>query len=123
MLTPEICEIQPVTVQEPSMTKPDSTPVLEEIEMDKEDLTTEEIRQGLSIIAQFNNTFTKKEIDLGHSSMAKHRIEIYYDIPFKQRYLRIPPGMFDDIRSLELLDLTVAVGHPILYSQERELDP
>ena len=29
----------------------------------------------------------------------KHKIELSYDIPFKQRYRRIPPSMFDEVRN------------------------
>ena len=35
---------------------------------------------------------------MGHTSMVKHKIRLDNYTPFKERYRRIPPNLFDEVR-------------------------
>jgi hypothetical protein len=73
--------------------------VFDLIEIDDDDLTPQEIENSLSVIREFVDIFAKNGDDLGHSNMVRHRIDLDNDIPFRQRYRRMPPAMFDEVRS------------------------
>ena len=95
-----LCELQPVALQDAPVGHPlDETSLLDQVEIDEEDLTPEEIEQGHDVILKFKDIFSKHDEDLGHSSAVKHRIELVDEQPFKQRYRHIPPGMFEEVRT------------------------
>jgi len=102
-----LCELQPVTIQDLPAGRPIDTDVLDQIEMDKDGLTREEITQGTGLILKFKDIFSKADDDLGHSDMVKHRIDLEDDRPFKQRHRRIPPSMYEDVKT-HLQDLLSA---------------
>ena len=43
--------------------------------------------------------FALESLDMGHTSMVKHKIRLDNYIPFKERYHRIPPNLFDEIKN------------------------
>ena len=43
--------------------------------------------------------FALKSLDMGHTSMVKHEIRLDNYTPFKERYRRIPPHLFDEVRN------------------------
>jgi len=95
-----LCELQPVVIQDVPKGKPiDSNTILEQVEIEKEGLTEEQIAKGLEVILKFQDIFSKNDEDLGNCSLVKHRIDLYDNIPFKQRHRRIPPAMYDQVRS------------------------
>ena len=36
---------------------------------------------------------------MGHTSMVKHKIRLDNYTPFKERYCKIPPSLFDEVRN------------------------
>ena len=42
--------------------------------------------------------FAKTDLDLGKCNTIKHAIEITDPQPFKERYRRIPPHLFDEVK-------------------------
>ena len=36
---------------------------------------------------------------MGHTSMVKHKIRLDNYAPFKERYRRIPPNLFDEVKN------------------------
>ena len=46
-------------------------------------------------------------MDMGRTNLVKHHIELTDPIPFKESYRRIPPQMYDEVKThiQEMLDL------------------
>jgi hypothetical protein len=56
------------------------------------------------LITDYNTIFSKDETDVGHTTLLKHRIYLHDEHPFKQRYRRIPPSMYEEVKNhLQLL--------------------
>ena len=49
----------------------------------------------------------QNDLDLGKTALIKHKIKLTNQAPFKERYRRIPPHMYDDVRVhiQEMLDI------------------
>ena len=84
---------------------PELTPEREELLFSKIDLTgvqswdpalTKEARQ---LFREFAHIFALESTDMGHTSMVKHRIRLDNYTPFKERYCRIPPHLFDEVKN------------------------
>ena len=61
-------------------------------------VTTEEKAQLSKLVDEFKDIFSQSDLDLGCHSAVKHRIDLTDDRPFKQRFRRIPPHMFEEVR-------------------------
>lgn len=98
-----LCELQPVTVETIQTTSEEHRDLryLEDIPVgiSTEDLTAEQLMKGKDLICKFDDVFSKDDLDIGHSRLVKHRIEVTDGIPFRQRHRRIPPSMIDEVRS------------------------
>ena len=42
--------------------------------------------------------FALESLDMGHTSVVKHKIRLDNYTPFKERYRRIPPNLFDEVK-------------------------
>ena len=56
-------------------------------------------RQAKALFIKYQNTFSKTDMDLGRAANVKHHIILTDPIPFKERYRRIPPQLYDEIRN------------------------
>ena len=56
--------------------------------------------------------FSKHDLDMGRTNLVKHNIVLTDPIPFKERYRRIPPQLFSEVKAhlKEMLDLA-AIRH------------
>lgn len=72
-------------------------------------LKPSQCQQLKDLLWKWRDVFSQHDLDLGHTDIVKHRIELTDPKPFKQRYRRIPPGMVDEVRLhlRQLLDLGV----------------
>ena len=61
----------------------------------------------IEMIKRNANIFSKNDMDMGRTNLVKHRIELTDPIPFKESYRRIPPQMYDEVKThiQEMLDL------------------
>jgi hypothetical protein len=77
--------------------------------MTKSDLNKEQFDIGKDLILQYKDIFSKGDHDVGHIDRVRHRIDIVDETPFKHRYRRISPSMYDEVRShlQQLLDNAV----------------
>ena len=57
------------------------------------------IKQARDLFKDFAHIFTLESLDMGHTSVVKHKIKLDNYTPFKERYHIIPPNLFDEVRS------------------------
>ena len=55
----------------------------------------EEVRE---LFREYGRLFALDDLDLGHTSVVKHKIKLNNYTPFKERYRRIPPHQYDEVR-------------------------
>ena len=98
-----ICEIQPVQIEKVAPIN------LEEIASEQKQhpldkvkisptLTEEQKRLGEELISKYQDIFSTGDLDIGHYTEVKHRIDLHDPTPFKERYRRIPPSMFQEVK-------------------------
>ena len=51
------------------------------------------------LMTEFQHLFAISDLELGCTSLVKHRINMNNPVPFKERYQRIPPQEFDEVRN------------------------
>ncbi|RUS68980.1 hypothetical protein EGW08_023257 [Elysia chlorotica] len=51
-----------------------------------------------NLVTDYNDFMAQDEVDMGHYRGVEHTIELEDPKPFKQRYRRISPHMFDEVR-------------------------
>ena len=59
---------------------------------------SEDIAEAKSIIADFGHIFALDDMDMGKTSVVKHEIKLTDYTPFKERYRRIPPHQFKEVK-------------------------
>ena len=77
------------------------------------DLTgTDEYTSGFQALTkakmmQYAPLFSKHDLDMGRTDLVKHNIILSDPMPFKEKYRRIPPQMYDEVKThlKEMLDL------------------
>ena len=58
---------------------------------------SEIIRKLESLLIDENTVFAASKLDLGHTSLLQHAIELTDDTPFKDSARRIPPSMYEEV--------------------------
>ena len=51
------------------------------------------------LMTEFQHLFALSDLELGCTLLVKHRINVNNPVPFKERYRRIPPQEFDEVRN------------------------
>ena len=106
------CPIEPKAGNENSITctfsgppKPEATPErLNELfkKLDLKgivDWSETEQAEVHKLMTEFHYLFALSDLELGCTSLVKHKIRVDNPIPFKERYQRIPPQEFDKVRN------------------------
>lgn len=59
------------------------------------------------VMLKYSNLFSKHDLDMGRTNLVKHNIILSDPLPFKERYRRIPPQMYEEVKAhlKEMLDL------------------
>ena len=84
---------------------PELTPEKEKLLFSKIDLTGAQswdpvlIEEARQLFNEYVHIFTLESLDMGHTSMVKHKIRLDKYTPFKERYCRIPPNLFDEVKN------------------------
>ena len=91
-----IAQLSPVTLTNCKMTTTSSEEIVLP-DLSKANLPIHEKKQVENLINEYSDIFSQGDLDLGHYSGVQHRIELEDERPFKQRYRRIPPHMFDEV--------------------------
>ena len=78
----------------------DGSWLLEQIDISGASRYGEEFHQkAKELFLKYHNTFSKNDMDLGRATSVKHHIVLTDPIPFKERYRRIPPQLYDEVRA------------------------
>ena len=69
-------------------------------------LKPESEKSSKELFLNWRDIFSQHDLHLGHVKLAKYRIDLIDETPFKQRYRRIPPTMYDEVKNhlQQLLD-------------------
>ena len=84
---------------------PELTPEKEKLVFSKIDLTCAQgwdsvlIEEARQLFCEYTHIFALESLDMGHTSMVKHKIRLDNYTPFKERYHRIPPHLFDEVKN------------------------
>ena len=72
-----------------------------------QDWPKSEQEQARKLLLNWEHLFAQDDLDLGKTALIKHKIKLTNQTPFKERYRRIPPHMYDDVRAhiQEMLDI------------------
>ena len=59
------------------------------------------------LIIKHHEIFTVEDKELGRSNLVKHKIKLDNYVPFKERYRRIPPHQYDEVKQhlTEMLEI------------------
>ena len=60
--------------------------------------TKEEQKEVHEVLKQYNDIFALDSMELGRTDLVKHTIKVTNSTPFKERYRRIPPHQFEEVR-------------------------
>ena len=84
---------------------PELTPKKEKLLFNKTNLTGAQgwdpalIEEAQQLFYEFAHIFALESTDMGHTLMVKHRIRLDNYTPFKERYHRILPHLFDEVKN------------------------
>ena len=109
-----VAEVGPVNaipqMLAPKVKSPEEDPTKESIEkrvgklfevLDLEGLKSwqkGEQEEARKLIEEYQDIFALRDTELGHTKLIKHEIKLLNDKPFKERYRRIPPQQFEEVR-------------------------
>ena len=55
--------------------------------------------EAVELFKEYHHLFTLSDLELGCTSNIKHEIKLNNEVPFKDRYQRIPPQQFEEVRN------------------------
>ena len=88
----------------PKPEKPKLTTEKEELLFSKIDLSgaqgwnPELLEEAKQLFREYAHIFALESLDIGHTSVVKHKIRLDNYTPFKERYHRIPPNLFNEVK-------------------------
>ena len=59
-------------------------------------------------IERYHHIFAVEDLELGCTNLVKHEIKLTNYVPFKERYRRIPPHQYEEVR--KHLDEMLSMG-------------
>ena len=67
----------------------------------------EHLQKAKEMLKRNAKVFSKTDMDMGRTNLVKHHIKLTDPIPFKEAYRRIPPQMYDEVKThiQEMLNL------------------
>ena len=97
-----LCEIQPVTIAEEvldTMEQTSTDEIMKGLHIDDEGVLNQQQKEHLiDLLRNHLDIFYVGETDIGECNLVKHRIDLFDEVPFKQRHRRIPPAMVEEVR-------------------------
>ena len=93
-----ICSLQEASIVDPSECIPSpEESFLTQIKFGKE-LSSSELDQVKELLIKWKHIFSTGDTDLGCTNKVKHHISLTNSEPFKERYRRIPPQLYHEVK-------------------------
>ena len=64
-----------------------------------EDWPDEFQHEAVELFKEYHHLLALSDLELGCTSNIKHEIKLNNEVPFKDRYQRIPPQQFEEVRN------------------------
>ena len=104
-----VCQIQLANMIPPFQTSKDHPPserkgeddpcILDQLDLGEINTWSEEQQHAVGkLLFDYSETFSKNDLDLGKCNILKHNIQLTDQQPFKERYRRIPPHLFEEVK-------------------------
>ena len=104
-----VCQIQLANTVPPIQTskeqppteikKEDDSCILDQLDLGEINTWSEEQQQAArKLLCDYSETFSKNDLDLDKCNILKHNIQLTDQQPFKERYRRIPPHLFEEVK-------------------------
>ena len=102
--------IQTSKEQPPTEIKKEDDPcILDQLGLGEINTWSEEQQHAArKLLCDYTETFSKNDLDLGKCNILKHNIQLTDQQPFKERYRKIPPHLFEEVK--QHLQAMVEVG-------------
>ena len=71
---------------------------MKQFTLDLNDLSVKERDQVNDLLLSYRNIFPSGELDIGHTTAAKQRIDLYDPIHVKERHRRVLPAMYQEVK-------------------------
>lgn len=86
-----------------------STPPIDLSSLSWPNLSVKQAKQGMELLQKHGTVFSQGEGDLGCTTLVEHEIPLVDDGPVRQRYRRLPPSQYEQVKAhiQELLDTGV----------------
>ena len=69
------------------------------LDLSGEKVWTDQERQEIrDQLAEYHDLFVLDDLELGRTSLVKHNIKLTNESPFKERYQRIPPHQYEEVK-------------------------
>ena len=104
-----VCQVQLANMVPPIQTpkeqaptenkKEDESCILEQLDLGEISTWSVEQQQAArKLLCDYSETFSKNDLDLGKCNILKHNIQLTDQQSFKERYRRIPPHLFEEVK-------------------------
>lgn len=106
----QMCQIvSDMSAKEPEHVNTPMESWIQQVNLDNSNLTHSQKHEVLNLIADWHDVFSKHDLDVGLTSLVKHRINLNDVSPFKQRHRKIPHSMYAEVRDhlQQLLDIGI----------------
>ena len=105
-----LCQLQPVKLVHSATVNQstDKDDFLKEFTFG-ESLSSSQMDSLLHLLSKWKHIFSQHKLDHGHTHLMEHEIKLHDDTPFRERYRRIPPHLYEEVRQhlQELADANI----------------
>lgn len=80
--------------------------IMEQMKIDTDQFTTEQLKKIEAVLWEFQSTFSRSEEDFGCTTAIEHEIPTGDTPPIRERYLQIPPTLYQEVKTMlsQMLD-------------------
>ena len=87
------------TNSQPKLTQEQRDKLFSKLDLTGYDSWTQDQRDVMDdVIEHYHHTFAVEDLELGRTDLVKHEIKLTNYVPFKERYRRIPPHQYEEVR-------------------------
>ena len=87
------------TNSQPKLTKERRDKIFSKLDLTGYDNWTQDQRDLMNTtIERYHHIFAVEDLEIGRTNLVKHEIKLTNYVPFKERYRRIPPHQYEEVR-------------------------